>query len=535
LPAKVPVDRHRRDADFGGDAAHRDGIDAADAERGAGGVEDLIGGRGGPAWSIHCILMPAPARLEENWVCGVRNALVRDGLGKQLTPRPSRIPHPRNDPHRASRSRQEHSIPRLGTPVKLLRASHRKRIPRTAFNACFLALVAGLALATSITANAQDVKRSAPLSRAKPNTDVPATLPLKFVGPPTVGAITPLDLMTRVYKFADDSMMGRLAGTLYNDKGTDYIAAEVKRLGPQARGRRRLLPASAHAEGVRRHVVGRRGRQALRALEGLRPAPAGRHDRRVRRRRPSSSAASRTTSTTYLPAAEAAARSCCSASATGQDGRPDYNSVNRACSRALSGGGGGRRRAALARAAGYVDQNYAQDQVGVKAEPRRAGRRRRTSTSPTRWATRCSARRSPRRAPAAVGQPMSGRILQTTGVAPGRNVLAVLEGSDPVLRNEYVVLGAHNDHEGFNHMPADHDSVKAFQMHAAPQGADSPNPQVTPQQWAKIRVTIDSLRKLHPSRPTRSTTAPTTTAREAWRCSRSPSASPRRRSARSAP
>ena len=37
--------------------------------------------------------------------------------------------------------------------------------------------------------------------------------------------------MTRLYKFADDSMMGRLAGTPWNDKGTDYIAAEVKRLG----------------------------------------------------------------------------------------------------------------------------------------------------------------------------------------------------------------------------------------------------------------------------------------------------------------
>src|SRR6476661_9359264 len=48
---------------------------------------------------------------------------------------------------------------------------------------------------------------------------------------PTSGAITPLDLMTRLYKFADDSMMGRLAGTPWNDKGTDYIAAEVKRLG----------------------------------------------------------------------------------------------------------------------------------------------------------------------------------------------------------------------------------------------------------------------------------------------------------------
>ena len=37
--------------------------------------------------------------------------------------------------------------------------------------------------------------------------------------------------MTRLYKFADDSMMGRLAGTKWNDMGTDYIASEVKRLG----------------------------------------------------------------------------------------------------------------------------------------------------------------------------------------------------------------------------------------------------------------------------------------------------------------
>ena len=41
--------------------------------------------------------------------------------------------------------------------------------------------------------------------------------------------------MTRLYIFADDSMLGREAGTSGNVKGTDYIAAEAKRLG--------LLPA----------------------------------------------------------------------------------------------------------------------------------------------------------------------------------------------------------------------------------------------------------------------------------------------------
>src|SRR4029077_15615620 len=48
---------------------------------------------------------------------------------------------------------------------------------------------------------------------------------------PTVPAITPGDLMTRLYILSDDSMLGREAGTPGNVKGTDYIAAEIKRAG----------------------------------------------------------------------------------------------------------------------------------------------------------------------------------------------------------------------------------------------------------------------------------------------------------------
>ena len=48
---------------------------------------------------------------------------------------------------------------------------------------------------------------------------------------PTTAAITARDLMTRLYIFADDSMQGREAGTPGNVKGTDYIAAEIRRLG----------------------------------------------------------------------------------------------------------------------------------------------------------------------------------------------------------------------------------------------------------------------------------------------------------------
>src|SRR3954466_7830825 len=56
-------------------------------------------------------------------------------------------------------------------------------------------------------------------------------LPLKHTPQPTTPAISSADLMTRLYIFADDSMMGRQAGSVYHDKGTAYIASELKRLG----------------------------------------------------------------------------------------------------------------------------------------------------------------------------------------------------------------------------------------------------------------------------------------------------------------
>src|SRR5256886_7602996 len=58
-----------------------------------------------------------------------------------------------------------------------------------------------------------------------------AELPRTHRPAPTVPAITPGDLMTRLYILADDSMQGREAGTAGNVKGTDYIAAEIKRSG----------------------------------------------------------------------------------------------------------------------------------------------------------------------------------------------------------------------------------------------------------------------------------------------------------------
>jgi hypothetical protein len=64
----------------------------------------------------------------------------------------------------------------------------------------------------------------------------PQALPLKMDPKPTSAAITSADLMTRVYRFADDSMRGRMAGSAEAMKGTEYIAAELERLGLQPAG-----------------------------------------------------------------------------------------------------------------------------------------------------------------------------------------------------------------------------------------------------------------------------------------------------------
>jgi hypothetical protein len=90
------------------------------------------------------------------------------------------------------------------------------------------------------------------------------------------------------------------------------------------------------------------------------------------------------------------------------------------------------------------------------------------------------------------------RIRDTT-MQPGdaRNVIAILRGSDPALRNEYVTITAHNDHIGFTRQPLDHDSVRATNIVTRPLGADSPRRAATAPEAARIRTMIDSLHALH--------------------------------------
>jgi len=74
--------------------------------------------------------------------------------------------------------------------------------------------------------------------------------------------------------------------------------------------------------------------------------------------------------------------------------------------------------------------------------------------------------------------------------APARNVVAIVPGSDSVLRGEYVAIGAHNDHLGIDRTAADHDSLRIWNHVVRPEGADDFGKQPSPSQKAIVDVAV---------------------------------------------
>ncbi len=125
------------------------------------------------------------------------------------------------------------------------------------------------------------------------------------------------------------------------------------------------------------------------------------------------------------------------------------------------------RRRTPAGADGRPPQGTAADRLvdAAQAAARRSCSRRRRSASRVSPRSGCSR-----------GRPLDGLRAGTTGGTVtasldfvelptdwARNVVAIIPGSDPALRHEYVAIGAHNDHVGFA-APVDKDSVRAFNV-----------------------------------------------------------------------
>jgi hypothetical protein len=345
-------------------------------------------------------------------------------------------------------------------------------------------------LATSLAAQA-----ASPVSRS---------LPLKHAPAPTTPAITPADLMTRLYIYADDSMMGREAGTPWNLKATAYIADQARRMGLQPAGDSATFfqdvplvrstfdsTAGLTADGV-----------ALEAWKDFIPRDQGAP------MRPLVDApavfAGVWGDSAMLSGDLAVGKLVVVAvpPGVGPNGQPRWFLSRVAVTN--------RYRGAAGIAVVSVDYMPPQFQAGfrnlgpqLKGAP--TAQADTTSLPSYLYVTGTTARRlfgAPLDSVkvGAIGKTVRGRIAFVEVKAPARNVVAILPGSDAKLKGQYVAIGAHNDHIGVDNTPVDHDSLRVHNQVIRPGGADSPDRPATAPEQARIAGILDSLRRVHPAR-----------------------------------
>ena len=332
-----------------------------------------------------------------------------------------------------------------------------------------------------------------------------ASLPLKRTPEPTTPAITAADLMTRLYIFADDSMMGREVGTIYNLKATAYIEREVRRMGLQPGGDSgtffQNLPIFDHVLAAGNVITVDDKKFAA----GTDYVP--RDNAVFGKVRPFDGASviyggvfspQGDTSKMVSPAA-AAGKYVVISVPNGADGKPMWGGNRQQLTGYYLGSAGvavigldavdaATRAQLLEPAQSYKVERPDQLEVPSFMYITRAMGEALLG-APAAGLTR-----------GAAGRTIHGALVFDERRAPGRNVVAILPGSDPKLKGQFVAIGAHNDHVGFNREPVDHDSLRAFNTVIRPNGAEDPERAPTAEEATRIRQLLDSLRKIRPAR-----------------------------------
>jgi len=329
-------------------------------------------------------------------------------------------------------------------------------------------------------------------------------LPLKLEPTKTTPAITIADLMTRIYRFADDSMRGRMAGSPEAMKGTEYIAGELKRLGLQPAGDSgtyyQNVPFAVQTMDSSSTI--QVGETTFRAgSDFIASAPLG---------TPSEPRTlevifgGQAIDTTNVLAPEkvqgkllvllpAAAPPADVQAFIASEGFKRYQASLGAAAVVAIMGPAQFPPAAVRNA--FTPSPFVQlvpDQppaVPVTVQ----------LTQPAAVALLGAPNAMPAKGTAGKTAQLNLKFVMTR--RPGRNVVAILPGGDPKLKGEYVAIGAHSDHVGMRTQgPVEHDSVRVFNTVVRPQGADSPNRPPTADEVARMKTMIDSARAAQPPR-----------------------------------
>ena len=322
-------------------------------------------------------------------------------------------------------------------------------------------------------------------------------LPLKYKGKPTHPAITAGDAMTRLYIFADDSMMGRAAGTIGGLKGTAYIEREVRRLG--------LVPAGDNGTFFQAvPIYNKSFDQASRLVAGETPVVEGRDYFPIYIGEGGTTRSITGAQVIYAGSTEEPATLIPESAADGKvvlvTGPTPGIARRYPGAKAFIIVVGSQDLSQLQAIATRVStlMHEPSDSVSLPlylAVP--------PASIPLFLGVPIANAR-----PGTIGKTLAGDVRYKVEAAPARNVVAVIPGSDPILRKEFVALGAHNDHLGFrDEGPVDTDSLRAFndiaariyekRTHELP---GFPGSGLTAPERASIKVNVDSLHRARPAR-----------------------------------
>jgi len=363
-----------------------------------------------------------------------------------------------------------------------------RKVPRTASISHLLLAGAIASGGLSSFVSAQDAPKPQPVATAPvPRTD----LPLKLAPRPTKSAITADDLMTRLYIFADDSLMGRDAGTEGSFKATELLAREAKRLGLQPAGdsgtffqtlplkSKKVDPLSSFIAGGASLELGKEWGFKSGSTMTFTDTP-------VMFGGVMGEAA-------LLPAEQVAGKLVVltvplSQSAVQQAVEGDVD---------VPAGAAGIVLVVPQQAAGvfgYVLRPSVFVDDPAFGGPRLfvgSGAIAKLFTSP-------------------LSELKAGALGATVNVKaildvvpspfPARNVVALLPGSDPKLKNQYVAVGAHSDHVGMARRAVDHDSVLIFNRIVRPGGAENDDKMGNAEQFTQINAELAEMRKSSPTR-----------------------------------
>jgi len=317
---------------------------------------------------------------------------------------------------------------------------------------------------------------------------LPSTrLPRTHRALPTTSAITAGDLMTRLYIVADDSMQGRDAGSIGNVKATDYIASELKRMRLQPAGdsgsyfqvlpfkNRTIDAASAISVADSRLPFGREWGAST-------PTDIVLHDQPIvyggvlgdsSFMRLDSLAGKvvlgRLSPTNFQGGLRAIALIASRSAGVMVVGPPQFLPFFTQPQQVLESAGGSGPLGSMI----YLTDSAAARIFGAPLGTLAVG----TTSQP-------------------VGVEIHVRMEPMP--YPARNVVAILPGSDPKLRGEYVAIGAHTDHVGFDQTPVDHDSIRIYNHTVRPGGAEQQAARATPEQQVEVNRELAAWRTAHP-------------------------------------